>query len=317
MLRCILAIIVLVVFTLSVNARPLGIGTSPQGTLAYTLGATVAAGLKEISDIDAIVQPNSGTGVMIPLVGNGELDIGFCNTLELSEAFHGTGTFAGRPQKQIRAAAVLFPIKVGFFVRADSPVRSISELKGKRLAWGYTSQAILQTVTNGLLASAGLNQDDVEKVLVPNLIRGADELAAGNVDAAFFAVGQAKVAEVDSLIGGVRFLPVGDTVEALEAIRRYVPTGYVNPVQPGKGLAGITRPTPLLAYDYVAFVNEAVSDQHAEALVNLFAKHADALSGGVAAFKQLDPKRIYRKLDVPYHDAVSRYFTSNGIGKTE
>lgn len=316
-MRYLVVAVFMLASTLTVSAQPLGIGTSPQGTLAYTLGATVAAALKDVAGIDAVVQPNSGTGVMIPLVASGELDIGFCNTLELSEAFHGTGTFEGRPQGQIRAAAVLFPIKVGFFVKAGSPIKSMADLKGKRLAWGYASQAILQTITNGLLASADLTGDDVEKVLVPNLIRGADELAAGNIDAAFFAVGQAKVAEVDSMLGGVRFLPVGDTPKDLAAIRRFVPSGYVTAVEPGKGMVGIGIPTPLLAYDYVAFVNEKLSEQSTTALVDLFAKHAATLSAGVPAFKQLDPSRLNRKSDVPYHPAAARYFENNGIGISE
>ena len=56
------------------------------------------------------------------------------------------------------------------------------------------------------LANAGLTPDDVRQVMVPNLVRGVDEFVSGNADAAFFAMGQAKVAEADAAVGGIRSL---------------------------------------------------------------------------------------------------------------
>jgi uncharacterized protein len=71
---------------------------------------------------------------MVPLVDSGELDIGFVNTLEITDAFTGTGTFEGRPQENIRMVGVMFPIRVGMFVRDDSDIQTVADLKGKRLA---------------------------------------------------------------------------------------------------------------------------------------------------------------------------------------
>src|ERR1041384_8462762 len=84
------------------DAQPLGLGTSPQGTLTYALGASVAKVLGEKGSIQARVQPSSGTGTMIPLVDSGEIDIGFANTLELWDAFHGKGTFDKRPNPNLQ-----------------------------------------------------------------------------------------------------------------------------------------------------------------------------------------------------------------------
>ena len=84
-------------FASAAGAQPVGLGTSPQGTLTYAVGAAVAKTLTEVGHIQARVQPSSGTGAMIPLVNSGEIDLGFCNTLELYDAFHGVGTFDKRP----------------------------------------------------------------------------------------------------------------------------------------------------------------------------------------------------------------------------
>src|SRR3954447_5880796 len=90
----------------AVSAQPVGIGTSPQGTLTYTLGSAYAKALQTSAGIQARVQPSTGTGVMVPLVETGELDIGFVNTLELTDAFTGTGSFAGRKLQNLRVVGV-------------------------------------------------------------------------------------------------------------------------------------------------------------------------------------------------------------------
>jgi len=128
------------------SAQPVGIGTSPQGTLTYALGAAFARALSESAGIQARVQPGSGTGVIIPLVDSGEIDLGFVNALEITEAFRGVGSFEGRPQKNLRMLGVLFPIRVGLFVRNDSAIRTLADIRGKSVVYGYTSTPILKTV---------------------------------------------------------------------------------------------------------------------------------------------------------------------------
>ena len=49
-------------FASAANAQPVGLGTSPQGTLTYAVGAAVAKTLTEAGHIQARVQPSSGTG---------------------------------------------------------------------------------------------------------------------------------------------------------------------------------------------------------------------------------------------------------------
>src|SRR6185312_757127 len=73
----------------SASAQPIGIGTSPQGTLTYQIGASVAKVLLDAGKLQSRIQPQSGTSTLIPLINSGELDIGFANTAEVYDAFHG------------------------------------------------------------------------------------------------------------------------------------------------------------------------------------------------------------------------------------
>ncbi|HEX6980858.1 MAG TPA: TAXI family TRAP transporter solute-binding subunit [Alphaproteobacteria bacterium] len=298
-------------------AQPVGIGTSPQGTLTYTLGATYAKALEEATGIKARVQPSSGTGVMVPLVNSGELDIGFVNTLELTEAYTGTGVFNGRPQKDLRAVGVLFPIRVGIFVRKDSPIRSLKELKGKRIPYGYTSQEIIKTVLDGVLANAGLTAGDTTTILVPNLIRGVDEFTSGNADATFFALGQAKVAEADAAVGGIRFLPMVDEPDAVAAMQKIVPTSYLATVQPAPNLPGVTEPIKTMHYDYVMFVNASLPKDRVYKMTAALVEKKDDMAKSMALFRQFDVARMNRQFAVPYHEGAAAYFKEKGIAATQ
>src|ERR1700687_5445165 len=94
------------------TAQPLGIGTNPQGTLVYTLGATVSKALADTAKIQSRLQPQSGTGTTVPLVNSGEIDIAFCNAREFYDSYYGVGSSDKKPNPNLRAIAVLFPIQV-------------------------------------------------------------------------------------------------------------------------------------------------------------------------------------------------------------
>ena len=296
--------------------QPLGIGTSPQGTLTYQIGAAYGQAVTEELGRQTRVQPQSGTGVMVPLVNSGELDIGFVNTLEMTDAFTGTGTFEGRQQDNIRLVGVMFPIRVGMFVRDDSEMRSVEDLKGKRLAWGYTSQQIIQTVLNGVLANAGLGPDDVEQVLVPNLIRGVDEFIAGNVDAGFFAIGPAKVAEADAAVGGIRFLPMDEGADALARMQEAVPSSYIATVQPTQATTGVEEPLPTMHYNYVMFVNADLPDDLVYDLTRILAEKSEDMAASLPLFKLLDPAAMRKDFGVAFHRGATKYYEEQGIEET-
>lgn len=298
-------------------AQPIGIGASPQGTLTYSLGATVAKVLEQSAHVQARVQPSSGTTVMVPLVNSGELDVGNVNTLELTDAYEGVGTFDKMPQKNLRAVAVLFPLKSGFFVRKDSPIKSLKDIKGKSIAYGYTSQGIIKTIADGVLANAGLTAADMKTVLVPNIVRGVDEFVSGKVDLGYFAIGTGKVAEADASVGGIRFLPMNDDPASIAAMKKIVPTAYLKVVDPAPNLPGIVGPTKLMYYDYVMFANASVPKERVYQIVKVLAEQHAALVAGQPQFKDMDVARMYRKLPVPYHEGALQYFQEHGIKETE
>jgi TRAP transporter TAXI family solute receptor len=297
------------------QAQPLGLGTSPQGTLGYQLGATLSKTLADTANLQSRVQPSSGTGTMIPLVNSGEIDFGFANAIEVHEAYSGTGTFQGRRQANLRVVSVLFPFRVGLFVRADSPIKSLQDLKGRTISYGYASQEIIRFNVDAMLANAGLTINDMRPVLVPNLIRGVDELIAGRVEVTTFAIGSAKVAEADAAIGGVRYLPLRTDAAAVSAMQKVLPLTYIEVVQPAPNLPGVREPLPTMHYDYTIFANADVPPDKVRAVARAFYENRDAMTQSVAAFKDMNLQRIATAIGVPFHEGALSYYRDKGVAQ--
>ncbi|MGH6771744.1 MAG: TAXI family TRAP transporter solute-binding subunit [Xanthobacteraceae bacterium] len=316
-LSFVLALFVSAGLASSASAQLVGIGTSPQGSLTYQIGASVSKVLQDKGKIQSRIQPQSGTGTMIPLLNSGELDIGFANTAEVYDAFHGVGTFPKRPNKNLRVVAVIFPLIAGLFVRADSDIKSIKDMKGKRITYGLTSQEIVRKTVDAMLATGGLTIKDLQPVMVPNVVRGAGDLAAGRVDIAVFAIGAPKVAEVAASVGGIRFIPLENTPKALAALKKEFPTGYFSEVKPRPNLVGVTQPMTAMYYDYSTIVGAHVSNARVKEITRLIAENQDALAKGQPRFRGMVTKRLFNNFGVPYHPGAIAYYKEKGIAESK
>ncbi|MBC7203222.1 MAG: TAXI family TRAP transporter solute-binding subunit, partial [Pusillimonas sp.] len=279
-------------------------------------GSAIAKVITEQAKMQARVQPNSGESVLIPLVDAGELDFGIANVLESADAKLGKKAFANRPAKDLQLASVLFPLKTALFVRADSDIKSIADLKGKRVTYGFTAMGSITTVFDSLLATGGLTPDDFQQVLVPNVVRGADELIAGNADAFYFAVGAAKVTEADASVGGLRMLPMGTSESELAAMRKIFPYGYPVTEAPRPNLPGFTEPTPVLAYDNLLLTSPNTPDDVVYKAMKALYENQPELANSFAPFRGFDVQKMY-KPDMPleFHKGSMRLYKEVGLVK--
>jgi TRAP transporter TAXI family solute receptor len=285
------------------SAQNVGVGTMSQGTISFTTGSVIAKVMKEKMGIETRVQPNSGESVLVPLINNGEIDFGIANVLESQQAFAGQGSFAGRPQPNLRIAAVLYPLRTAYFVRADSDIKSLADLKGKRVTVGFSAMGTVDIIAKALLATGGLKDGDYRPVLVPNVVAGADQLQNGRADAFFFAVGAAKVAEVNAAVP-LRILPMPADEAAVARMRALFADGYPSTIQPGANFAGVSQPTVTLGYDNILLTNSRVSGELVTKVVSGLASNREALIEGFPQFRGLDPKQMVKpQLATPHHPA--------------
>jgi TRAP transporter TAXI family solute receptor len=299
-------------FAAPASAQIYSLGTGKQGFFTYSAGAAIA---KVAADggLNLRVQPFGGTSAYVPGVNAGEQQFGLANELETHYAVVGDVIYKDKPQPNLRVVAVLTPLYSEFFVRKDSPIKTIADLKGKRVPSDYASQRVLDVLTKGTLANGNLGYDNVQKVPVPNVVGGADEFAKGNADVFMFALGSGKVAEVDAQVGGVRVLPVDHSKEAMDRLRKFIPVAYATQVTPGKGRAGVHEPTWVYAYDYLVLANDKVADDVVYKLAKLMHDHPKELAANFGALSGFDPKRMAKDMGpVKFHPGAIKFYKEVG-----
>ena len=139
------------------SAQTVSIGTNPQGSLAYATGAGVAKVAIEDAGVKMRVVPQGGPVVTLPLLNDGELDFTISVSVVTAFAKSGGAMFKGRKQENVRVVASLFPLVVGWYVRDDSPIKTLGDLRGKRVPSRYTKQKIAGLFARALLATAGVD----------------------------------------------------------------------------------------------------------------------------------------------------------------
>ena len=307
-------VILLVITTTMVGAQTLGIGTSNPGSITHSCGSALAKLITAELGMQTRVQPHGGNNAFVPAVNAGEVDFGLANVLEMRDALAGSGIYKGQPLKNLRVAAVLMPLRTAFFVPKDSPIKTLKDLKGKRVTGRYTSQKVVQYITAGLLANAGLSYKDVKMVPVPNVNRGADDFIQGRADTFFFAVGSGKVREAGAKVGGLRALNVDPSPEAMARFRKHHPVVYPLLLQPSPANYGIIGPTYVAAMDFLLITNNKISD-------DVIYKITKVIHGGkkalFASFKPLganfSPDLMAKKLPSgEYHPGAIKFYTEVG-----
>jgi uncharacterized protein len=305
---------VLALATGSVQAQALGFGSAPQGSIGYNMSSAIAKVMAD-TGMQSRVQPYSGSSAVLPLVNNGELDLAVCNVLEIEEATKGEGPYNGRKQANLRVLAVIFPLLSSIFVRQDSPIKSLADLKGKRIPAGFSAQVTLDRIIDAVLANGGLERKDIVPVLVPNVIRGADDFVENKIDGGFFALGAAKVLEVHKSTGGIRYLPLSDDPQAVARMKKHMAYAYVTEVKPGPAFAGVDGPTKLMAYDYLVAVGSHVEDDTVYKIAKAMFENKPKLIESLGAFRGFNPELMNRAMPAAFHPGSMKFYKEKGIAK--
>jgi TRAP transporter TAXI family solute receptor len=294
------------------SAQMYGLGTGKQGFYTYSAGAAIA---KVASDngLALRVQPFGGTSAYVPAINAKEVEFGLANELETHYAVTGTVIYKDKPQPDLRVVTILTAFYSVMLVRKDSPIKTLADLKGKRVPSDYVSQKVLAVLTNGTLANAGLSYNDVQKVPVPNVVGGANEFAEGKADTFMFALGSGKVTETDAKVGGIRVLPLDPSPGAMKRVRQFIPVGYASKLEPRKGLVGILEPTYVLTYDYLVLASSKTPDDAVYMLAKIMHDHKADLAAGFKPLGGFDPGRMAKDLGpAKFHDAAIKYYKEIG-----
>ncbi len=306
---------VAIFFTAPALAQTVGLVTTPAGSYSNSAGQAIAKVMVEKAKLRTVVQAQAGTG--FEEVETGAADFNLTNSFDITFYVTGTGDYAGKGTKSsMRHVATFNPYRVGLHVRADSPIQSIAELKGKRLASDFNAQKTIARIIEAHLSTAGFGYKDVKGVPTPNVVRQAEDFKAGRIDALFFALGSAAVKDAAASVGGVRVLDVQADAEGIKRAQAMLPGAYIIQVSPGPGLDGITKPTNLIAFDMAMAANAKVADDTVYRTVKALYENKDDLVATFAPFAGFNPKQMMKPLDsVPMHPGAMKFYKEVGLLK--
>lgn len=305
----------------------LGIGAAASAEV-IGLGATKGGSVNRMATgISKVVSAHSGsqmrpivmasTQALIPVVNNGELEFAMGNMMQVSMALAGTGMSKGNKYENLRMVATIIPFRWGIAVKNDSDIKTMADLKGKRIPFGHDAGPLFHFLYVGILANSGLTYDDVEKVPVVLFREGWNKFKQGKADVALTGVGSGIMKEMNATVSsGVRFLPFDDSPAAMKAMLEKTPKTYFIDVEPEKGLDGVVTTTKLAVYDYTLYASKATPDDIVYKVVKALYEHGDELKevGGVFR-KGFTVENMSKDQGITYHPGAVKLYKEKGTWK--
>jgi hypothetical protein len=291
-------------------------GTSEYGGTFYTQGDAFSELFNRgrAENDRCAVQTTDASIHNAEKLDRGELEFGFMASNWIGRAKDATPPFTKKIALRMVAPANAGPM---FFVKlAGSPIQSVADFAGKRIAIGAKGSGMEQhcRVIFGIL---GLAFDSFTPVHV-GFTEGADALIAGDIDAQFQPPIPNKVMSDLSQRADVRVIPYARG--QLERILAEVP--YYRGVTMEKGaFRGVVEDIPQLAVINVLVTHQSVPEVIVHDMARAIADNLDSLPRMNPLFKGL--KSLFEPLrergaaafefgDVPLHPGAARAYKEAG-----
>jgi uncharacterized protein len=291
--------------------KAVSVGTNPPGSVFHAVGSGLVKILDEAGVLKAAIQPHAGSSTFLPLLDSGELEFGVNTAIDAALAYRGPGFKVGGrnpfPHTPNLRLVMLGPqLLTAPLVRKDSPIRTMHEVRGKRVTGEYPAALATWYSLFGSLASAGLSWRDVQVVPVPGLPEGVDALTQRRADVTLFALNGAKVREADASVG-VRHISLDCSPEGAQRVRAAMPGYYVHRVKRGEA-AAVAEDLCVLGSNVYLTTGQGVPDAVVEAMVRTVWEGIDKLRPIHPIFKEWTREQIpAHDVTLPYHAGSVRF----------
>jgi uncharacterized protein len=294
------------------HAQTVTVATTQPGSITHSLGSAVAKVATEFAGVRMVVQPQGGSS--LSPIQNKVSEFGFSNSYDVLFFVSGTGEYAGRGRKEnIRVVTRMVPNLSPMLVKADSPYKTVKDLKGKRLPGGFVAQKSLLASFTAHLANAGLTYKDVTEVLAPNVVQSASDFMAGKVDAFTFGLGAGKLKEVAAAVGPLRALPAETDPAAIARSKAVLPTSYMTVLKPAPNFPEVKEDMPLLAFDMTMQTHAGVPDDVVYRVVKALHQHQKDMVIVFPGLRRFQPDAMAIKYEgLEYHPGAIKYYQEIG-----
>ena len=183
------------------------IGTGGTGGTYYPVGGMIANAISTDKLNASAVATNGSVANVNGIVG-GSMESGFSQADVNFWAYTGTGLYEGKPKvEELRAIANLYPESVHVWSGRGLGVKSVADLKGKRISIDEPGSGTLVNA-KAILAAYGLTERDIRPEYLKQT-QSAEKLKDGSLDAFFQTTGypQGTIVEL-ATSPGIEILPL-------------------------------------------------------------------------------------------------------------
>ncbi len=290
------------------------IGTGGTAGTYYPVGGMIANVVTQEAKINATAQASNGSVANVNGVAGGAVESGFSQADVATWAFTATGVWEGKPAvKGLRLIANLYPESVHVVVRKGSNIKSVADLKGKRVALDEPGSGTLVNA-RAILAAYGLKDSDLKaEYIKPN--QAGDKMKDGALDAFFFTGGApaGAIAELASSGAGIELLPIDG--EAAERLRKT--SGFFAPdVIPADTYKGVPA-VKTLAVGAQWVTSEKADANAVYAIVKaLYSETGQkAMAAGHAKGKYITLQNAVQGAGIPFHPGAEKFYREQGVLK--
>lgn len=294
--------------TAPAGAQQLRFMTGPQGGSWYPLGGAIQA--MAADDLGIAVQVLPGGGIAnVQGVENGQADLGFANSISTVDAIKGREPFEAEA-KNVCNVATLYPQYFQMVTTESSGIKSIEDLKGKRVATQPVGNTAEQ-VTRAVLQQAGMSNDDLGAVDYVSYSDGVALVQDNNSDVLTLGT-TIPASSIMDLANSTDIMLIPLEQSFIDGMKADINPGYTGVTIPAGTYPGQDKDVLAVAYATHIVARCDLDPKTVEGILGEIWKNKDDLVAIAASMKGMTLDAMAQDIGVPMHEGAKAFYASNG-----
>ena len=283
----------------------LNIATGGTAGTYYPIGGAMAEILNNnIEGMNASAQSTGATVANINMLQEGSVDLAIVQNDITYYAANGIEMFEGKKIDNLRGIASLYPETCQIITLDATGIKSIADLKGKRVAVGAMGSGA-EANARQILEAYGITYDDIDEQFL-SFSEAASALKDGNVDAAFLTAGYPTAAVQDiASQNPVRVLPVED--DKAEALIAKYPF-YTKVTIPAGTYAGFDEDVQAMSVMAMLVCTDKIDEQMGYDITKALFTNLDRIKAAHAVGKFITKESVMEGMPITMNAGAEKYF---------
>jgi TRAP transporter TAXI family solute receptor len=292
--------------------RYINVLTGGQSGVYYPLGVALAQVYdKYIPNAKATAQVTKASAENMNLLQAGRGELAFALADTVSNAYKGDKE-AGfpNPLKKLRGISATYNNYIQIVASADSGIKTLADLKGKRLSVGAAKSGT-ELNARAVLKAAGITYDDLGKVEYLPFGESVELIKNRQLDATLQSAGLG-VASIRDLASSQNIVVVAVPADVIAKIGD---AAYQAATIPANTYTGQTADVATAAIPNFLVSHSGVPDDLAYEMTKQLYAHLDNLQAAHNAAKAIHRENALKGMPVPLHPGAARYYREVGLLK--